>query len=534
MLPTFVIGLREGLEAALIVGIIAAFLRKQGRRDLLRWVLIGVGVAIGLCVLAGVALKIYSQDLPQAQQEGLETIIGAVAVCMVTYMVIWMRRNSRNLKGQLEGLAADAIGGTSGAGRALVLMAFLAVIREGIETVVFVLAAFNESGNGAAAGTGLLLGIALAMALGYGIYRGGVRINLSKFFRATGLVLVLVAAGIVVNALHTAHEAGWLNLGQSSPLDLRWLVSPGSVQSSLLTGMLGVQPQPAVIEIVGWLLYLIPVGLYVAWPPSKAAPARLLARGGAALAALAGIAALLLAIIAPGTPEQRPTTGGGAATAQVVSRGADTAVVRTQVREPVRGTTGPVRDLRMTSAGTTRHLGVDAERFTLDVRGTGAHGRPTSLDPATVAQLNGGRLPIGLRATGALPATYPDLDTATVWLDTRTDRVLDVQWSERVLASVTSGLTTVTLDRPVAAGRAGLASAATSSAVSAARAAHADLEQRSRMHSIAWWCLALAVVAGIVALGFGLTRRRRPQAGPAPRPEAAVAARAPKSALIRH
>src|SRR4051794_14163942 len=138
MLPTFVIGLREGLEAALIVGIIAAFLRKQGRRDLLRWVLIGVGTAIGLCVAAGVALKVYSQDLLQTQQEGLETIIGAAAVGMVTYMVVWMRRNSRSLKGQLEGLAANAIGGTSGAGRALVLMAFLAVIREGVETVVFV------------------------------------------------------------------------------------------------------------------------------------------------------------------------------------------------------------------------------------------------------------------------------------------------------------------------------------------------------------------------------------------------------------
>ena len=96
----------------------------------------------------------------------------------------------------------------------MVVMAFLAVLREGFETVVFLLAAFNETGNSASAVAGALLGIAVAVGLGYGIYRGGVRINLSKFFRATGLVLVLVAAGLVVNALHTAHEAGWLNAGQ--------------------------------------------------------------------------------------------------------------------------------------------------------------------------------------------------------------------------------------------------------------------------------------------------------------------------------
>jgi high-affinity iron transporter len=258
MLPTFVIGLREGLEAALIVGIIAAFLRKQGRRDLLRWVFVGVGSATMLCVAVGITLDQLSQNLPQRQQEGLETVIGALAVGMVTYMVVWMRRHARELKGQLEGRAAGAMNGTSGAGRAMILMAFLAVLREGFETVVFLLAAFNESGSGSAAATGAVLGIVVAIGLGYGIYRGGVRLNLSKFFRATGLVLVLVAAGLVVNALRTAHEAGWLNAGQGGTVDLTWLVEPGSVQSSLLTGMLGVQSKPVFIEVVGWLVYLIP------------------------------------------------------------------------------------------------------------------------------------------------------------------------------------------------------------------------------------------------------------------------------------
>ncbi len=173
MLPTFVIGLREGLEAALIVGIVAAFLRQRGRLDLLRWVLVGVATAVALCLAAGIALDVWSRDLPQRQQEGLETVIGAVAVVMVTYMVVWMRRHSRDLKGQLEGAAGSAL--VSGSGWALVAMAFLAVIREGLETVVFLLAAFNEAGQSWRPGSGRSLGIAVAVALGSAIYRGGVQ-----------------------------------------------------------------------------------------------------------------------------------------------------------------------------------------------------------------------------------------------------------------------------------------------------------------------------------------------------------------------
>src|ERR1700712_5001897 len=129
MLSTFVIGLREGLEAALIVGIVAAFLKQRGRTDLLRLVWLGVGLAALICLGVGVGLHAYSAALPQKQQEGLETVVGAIAVAMVTYMVVWMRRHSRGLKKQLEGAAEDAL--QSGSGLALVAMAFLAVFREG-------------------------------------------------------------------------------------------------------------------------------------------------------------------------------------------------------------------------------------------------------------------------------------------------------------------------------------------------------------------------------------------------------------------
>src|SRR6187455_2280804 len=131
MLPTFVIGLREGVEAALIVGIIAAFLRQEGRRDALRWMWAGIGIAVAICVAGGVALELLSRSLPQREQEQLETVIGAVAVAAVTFMIVWMRRNARGMRRALEGRASSAL--AQGSVLALVGMAFFAVIREGFE-----------------------------------------------------------------------------------------------------------------------------------------------------------------------------------------------------------------------------------------------------------------------------------------------------------------------------------------------------------------------------------------------------------------
>lgn len=280
MLPTFVIGLREGLEAALIVGIIAAFLGQQGRRDALRQVWIGTAIAVVICLGIAIGLQAVSSSLPQEQQEGLETVVGALAVCMVTYMIIFMRRHSRDLKGSLEGATASAL--AAGSSRALVVMAFLAVLREGFETAVFLLATFDASGDSATAWLGAVIGILLATAIGYGIYRGGVRLNLSRFFRATGLVLVLVAAGLVMTALHTANEAGWLTVGQTQATDLSWLVQPGNPLSALLTGVLGIQPFPVWIEVAGWLIYLVPMAIIVAWPTRRPGAGSRAARPAAA------------------------------------------------------------------------------------------------------------------------------------------------------------------------------------------------------------------------------------------------------------
>jgi len=501
MLPTFVIGLREGLEASLIVGIVAAFLRQRGRRDLLRWVWVGVLGSVLLCLAVGIVLRVVSQNLPQKQQEGLETVIGAVAVVMVTYMIVWMRRHSRDLKGQLTAATESAL--AVGSGFALVAMAFLAVLREGFETVVFLLAAFNESSSGASAGIGALLGIAVAVALGYGIYRGGVRINLSKFFRVTGVVLVLVAAGLVVNALHTAHEAGWLNVGQQSTVDLTSVVRPGSVQASLLTGMLGVQEHPVLIEVIGWLLYLIPVGLYVAWPPGRAvrpataAPYALV--GGAA----AGIATLVLALVAPGRPSPRELDAGGYQ-AQVVSRTGDQAQI--QAGAPGR----PVSTVAAQRTGAESHDGLPADVYTADVAGRfDPATRPKTISLDEVAKHNGGRLPLGAQATGSSVAlTYTAKDTATFWVEPRTGNVIDVSWHEVVTRSATlstGALALGTVHDQV--------SAPPPDAVTAAvRDARADVDSLDHRRTLNGFAVGIGVLAGallLAAAAYALAARRQ-------------------------
>jgi FTR1 family protein len=311
MLPSFVIGLREGVEAALIVGIIASFLRQEGRRDALRPMWAGVGAAIVICAAVGVLLELLDEELPQRQQEGLETVIGVAAIGIVTFMIVWMRRHARGLSGQLRLSAKAAL--AEGSTKALVAMAFFAVIREGLETVVFLLAVFQNADDPATAGIGAVLGLAVAVAIGALIYAGGLRLNLSRFFRVTGVVLVLVAAGLVATTLHTAHEAGWLNAGQGQALDLTWLVVPGSWTSALLTGMLGWQPLPTYAEVIGYVVYLVPAAIYVLWPAGMRVRARApIASGSAVLVLL-----LVLVLAGCGSSGNDATSAAGTKTVEL-------------------------------------------------------------------------------------------------------------------------------------------------------------------------------------------------------------------------
>jgi high-affinity iron transporter len=270
VLPTFVITLREGLEAALIIGILAAFLAKEGRRDALPRMWVGVGAAAATCIAVAIVLRVVDERLPHREQEALETVVGLPAVGMVTYMIVWMRRHARGLRSELQSRASSAL--LAGSGIAVAGMAFLAVLREGFETTVFMLAVFADRPDATTAGIGALLGLLAAGAVGIGIYRGAVRIDLGRFFRATSIVLVAVAGGLAATSIHTAHEAGWLNALQTRVFDVEWLVAPGTVRGSLLTGMLGLQPQPTAAEVAAWLAYTVPVALYLFWrrvPPAR-------------------------------------------------------------------------------------------------------------------------------------------------------------------------------------------------------------------------------------------------------------------------
>ena len=288
MLATFIIGLREGLEAALIVGIIAAFLRKNGKSLFAMWV--GVVLALVLSVIVGIALEMTERALPQASQEGMESVIGAVAVFFVTGMIMWMNTHAHNMKKELESDAAEAISQSSA--WALASMAFLAVLKEGFETSVFLLATFSVAQSAMWAAVGAVTGLIVAVIIGCGLYFGGIRINLSRFFRFTGLFLILVAGGLIITSLQTAHEAGWLNIGQQHIADLSWLVPPGTVRSALITGVLGIPADPNQIQTVAWLLYIGMVSVMVYWPahrrpaPEKAAGLSMVFAGVMALAAL--------------------------------------------------------------------------------------------------------------------------------------------------------------------------------------------------------------------------------------------------------
>ena len=267
MLPTFIIGLREGLEASLIVGIIAAFLAQRGETRAIRYVFLGV-IGAGL-ISAAVAVGLYlvGLTLPFKQREALEGTLALIAVAGVTYMIVWMRRHARDLRKSLESDAEHAL--MKGSAWALVAMAFLAVLREGLESAVFLLAAFQGSTAPLATGLGAVLGVLVAIGLGYGIFRGGLRINMARFFGITGFVLVLVAAGLLATAVHEFAEAGIIIAGQQPAIDLSWLIAPGSIIGALMTGLFGFQPVPTVAEVTVWLLYAVPMSAYVLWPSKQ-------------------------------------------------------------------------------------------------------------------------------------------------------------------------------------------------------------------------------------------------------------------------
>ncbi|MFJ4779097.1 iron uptake transporter permease EfeU [Streptomyces sp. NPDC088762] len=257
MFGNYLIGLREGLEASLVVCILVAYLVKTERRDALRPVWLGIGIACGLSLAFGAMLEFGTQELTFEAQELLGGSLSIVSVGLVTWMVFWMKRTARHLKAELHGKLDTALAMGTGA---LVATAFLAVGREGLETALFVWASVRASGEGSSAPLiGVLLGIATAIVLGYLFYRGALKINLAKFFRWTGGMLVVVAAGVLAYGVHDLQEARFLGGLNDRAFDISAVVPPDSWYGTLLKGVFNFQPDPTVLQLSVWALYLVPV-----------------------------------------------------------------------------------------------------------------------------------------------------------------------------------------------------------------------------------------------------------------------------------
>jgi high-affinity iron transporter len=268
MTASYLIGLREGLEITLVVSILIAFLVKSDRKRLLPHVWAGIAVAAALSIGFGALLEYGAASLSFTGQELFEAIASVVAVAFVTWMIFWMRRAARRLGGELRGRLEDAI---KVGPVAVVAMAFLAVIREGLETAILFFASAQGAGTQAAPLIGLALGLATAIVIGWLLYLSAVRINLSRFFTWTGALLVLVAAGIFKYGIHDFQEAGVLPGGESHAFDLTGAIPPDAWYAELLRGMFNFTPQPTVLEVIAWLAYAVPV-LFLFLKPARKSP----------------------------------------------------------------------------------------------------------------------------------------------------------------------------------------------------------------------------------------------------------------------
>lgn len=255
MLANYLIGLREGLEAALVIGILVAYLVRTDRRDLLSSVWTGVGIAAGASLALGAALTLGPRGLSFTAQELIGGSLSIVAVALITWMIFWMGKTARFLKKNLENGLERAIAVGKGA---ILAMAAIAVGREGLETALFLWAGIEAAGSSTAPITGAVLGLATAIVLGILIYRGAVRINLRVFFQWTGVFLVIIAGGVLSYGIHDLQEAGVLPGLNTLAFDVSDTITPGSVLGTLLKGIFNFSPTTTILEAVAWVAYVVP------------------------------------------------------------------------------------------------------------------------------------------------------------------------------------------------------------------------------------------------------------------------------------
>lgn len=253
MLGNALIGLREGLEASLVVSILIAFLVRTGRRDVVPKVWLGVGIAVAVSVGVTLGLTLAQQALTFEAQETFGGVLSIIAVGFVTWMIFWMRRAARSLSTELRGRLEDAmqLGST-----AVVVMAALAVGREGLETAVFFFAAAQAAGQTTEPLIGFLAGIAVSIVIAYLVYRGALQLNMRKFFTVTGILLIFVAAGILAYGVHDLQEAGILPGLNTLAFDVSAAVPPDSWYGTLLKGIFNFSPRTTVLEAIVWVAYV--------------------------------------------------------------------------------------------------------------------------------------------------------------------------------------------------------------------------------------------------------------------------------------
>ena len=279
-LASYLIGLREGLEATLVVSILVAYLVKSGRRRELVPLWAGVAGAVALSVLVG-GLLTYTETSVLADyrsRELFEAIASVLAVALVTWMIFWMRRTARRLKGDLTGRleAAVGVGALAVAG-----IAFVSVVREGLETALLFYAAAQGASSTSTPLVAISLGVLTAVLIGFGLYAGAIRVNLQKFFTVSGVLLVFVAAGILKYGVHDFQEAGVLPGLDVLAFDISGVLDPNSWYGATIAGMFNITAAPSVLEMVAYVVYLVPV-LALFLLPSRPTPAPPVPRTAAA------------------------------------------------------------------------------------------------------------------------------------------------------------------------------------------------------------------------------------------------------------
>jgi high-affinity iron transporter len=257
MLANYLIGLREGLEASLVVGILLAYLVKIERRDLLPAVWAGVLAAAGVSIAFGALLTFGPSSLSFEAQEAIGGILSIFAVALITWMIFWMAKMARTLRGELHAKLDQAI---SAGAKAVFVVAVLAVGREGLETALFLWAGAQVTQSATLAPLlGAVLGLATSFVIGWAIYRGALKLNLRTFFSWTGVFLIVVAAGVLAYGVHDLQEAGILPGLDNLAFDVTAAIPPSSVIGTILKGVFNFSPQTTVLQAVAWVAYIVPV-----------------------------------------------------------------------------------------------------------------------------------------------------------------------------------------------------------------------------------------------------------------------------------